>query len=95
MDLKLPPILNSLPCFSVYLQNIQTYFREARTLYTYLLILFALVCCVGSFLNPHRAFVLLYSCTQKQQLELKQLHSDYECLRTQEHHKSRQLEELT
>uniref|UniRef100_A0A3B3UMK4 Kinesin-like protein n=1 Tax=Poecilia latipinna TaxID=48699 RepID=A0A3B3UMK4_9TELE len=32
---------------------------------------------------------------QKQQLELEQLHSDFECLRSREHHKSRQLEELT
>ncbi|KAF7664592.1 hypothetical protein LDENG_00169520 [Lucifuga dentata] len=32
---------------------------------------------------------------QKQQLELEQLHGDFERLRSQEHHKSRQLEELT
>ncbi|XP_045885025.1 kinesin heavy chain isoform X3 [Micropterus dolomieu] len=32
---------------------------------------------------------------QKQQLELEQLHCDFERLRSQEHHKSRQLEELT
>uniref|UniRef100_A0A671YCS6 Kinesin-like protein n=1 Tax=Sparus aurata TaxID=8175 RepID=A0A671YCS6_SPAAU len=37
----------------------------------------------------------LTDCNQKQQLELEQLHCDYECLRSQEHHKSRQLEELT
>ncbi|XP_075881385.1 kinesin heavy chain [Nelusetta ayraudi] len=37
----------------------------------------------------------LSDCNQRQRLELKQLRSDYECLRTQEHHKSRQLEELT
>ncbi|XP_028261718.1 kinesin heavy chain isoform X2 [Parambassis ranga] len=37
----------------------------------------------------------LTDCNQKQQLELEQLHSDFERLRTQEHHKSRQLEELT
>ncbi|XP_072237933.1 kinesin heavy chain isoform X2 [Leuresthes tenuis] len=37
----------------------------------------------------------LSDCNQKQQLELEQLHSDFERLRSQEHHKSRQLEELT
>ncbi|XP_068568469.1 kinesin heavy chain [Cebidichthys violaceus] len=37
----------------------------------------------------------LTDCNQKQQLELEQLHCDFECLRSQEHHKSRQLEELT
>uniref|UniRef100_A0A7N6AKY5 Kinesin-like protein n=1 Tax=Anabas testudineus TaxID=64144 RepID=A0A7N6AKY5_ANATE len=37
----------------------------------------------------------LTDCNQKQQLELEQLHDDYERLRSQEHHKSRQLEELT
>ncbi|XP_022061915.2 kinesin heavy chain isoform X1 [Acanthochromis polyacanthus] len=37
----------------------------------------------------------LTDCNQKQQLELEQLHSDFERLRSQEHHKSRQLEELT
>lgn len=35
------------------------------------------------------------SWNQKQRLELEQLHSDYEHLRTQERHKSRQLEDLT
>uniref|UniRef100_H3CNN1 Kinesin-like protein n=1 Tax=Tetraodon nigroviridis TaxID=99883 RepID=H3CNN1_TETNG len=34
-------------------------------------------------------------CNQKQRLELEQLRSDYEHLRTQERHKSRQLEDLT
>uniref|UniRef100_A0A3Q4B6U6 Kinesin-like protein n=1 Tax=Mola mola TaxID=94237 RepID=A0A3Q4B6U6_MOLML len=34
-------------------------------------------------------------CNQKQQLELEQLHLDFERLRMQEHHKSRQVEELT
>uniref|UniRef100_A0A3Q2TFA5 Kinesin-like protein n=1 Tax=Fundulus heteroclitus TaxID=8078 RepID=A0A3Q2TFA5_FUNHE len=37
----------------------------------------------------------LTDCNQKQQLELEQLHSDFEHLRSREHHKSRQLEELT
>ncbi|KAG7244815.1 hypothetical protein INR49_029834, partial [Caranx melampygus] len=37
----------------------------------------------------------LTDCNQKQQLELEQLHDDFERLRTREHHKSRQLEELT
>ncbi|KAK2861892.1 hypothetical protein Q5P01_001425 [Channa striata] len=37
----------------------------------------------------------LTDCNQKQELELEQLHDDYERLRSQEHHKSRQLEELT
>uniref|UniRef100_M4ATZ6 Kinesin-like protein n=1 Tax=Xiphophorus maculatus TaxID=8083 RepID=M4ATZ6_XIPMA len=37
----------------------------------------------------------LTDCNQKQQLELEQLHGDFECLRSREHHKSRQLEELT
>nr|XP_043879475.1 kinesin heavy chain-like [Solea senegalensis] len=37
----------------------------------------------------------LNDCNQQQQLELEQLHVDFECLRSQEHHKSRQLEELT
>uniref|UniRef100_A0A3P9NQC6 Kinesin-like protein n=1 Tax=Poecilia reticulata TaxID=8081 RepID=A0A3P9NQC6_POERE len=37
----------------------------------------------------------LTDCNQKQQLELEQLHDDFECLRSREHHKSRQLEELT
>ncbi|XP_040889798.1 kinesin heavy chain isoform X3 [Toxotes jaculatrix] len=37
----------------------------------------------------------LTDCNQKQQLELEQLHDDFERLRCQEHHKSRQLEELT
>ncbi|XP_043978864.1 kinesin heavy chain isoform X3 [Gambusia affinis] len=37
----------------------------------------------------------LKDCNQKQQLELEQLHGDFECLRSREHHKSRQLEELT
>ncbi|XP_041639014.1 kinesin heavy chain [Cheilinus undulatus] len=37
----------------------------------------------------------LTDCNQKQQLELEQLHCDFECLRSREHHKSRQLEELT
>ncbi|XP_042361715.1 kinesin heavy chain isoform X2 [Plectropomus leopardus] len=37
----------------------------------------------------------LTDCNQKQQLELEQLHCDFERLRSQEHHKSRQLEELT
>ncbi|KAM9814234.1 kinesin heavy chain [Neosynchiropus ocellatus] len=37
----------------------------------------------------------LTDCNQRQELELEQLHSDFECLRTQEHDKSRQLEELT
>uniref|UniRef100_A0A8C2XGY9 Kinesin-like protein n=1 Tax=Cyclopterus lumpus TaxID=8103 RepID=A0A8C2XGY9_CYCLU len=37
----------------------------------------------------------LTDCNQKQQLELEQLHCDFEHLRSQEHHKSRQLEELT
>ncbi|XP_070699073.1 kinesin heavy chain [Pempheris klunzingeri] len=36
----------------------------------------------------------LTDCNQKQQLELEQLHCDFEHLRSQEHHKSRQLEEL-
>lgn len=35
------------------------------------------------------------SCNQKLELELEQLHGDFEHLRSQEHHKSRQLEELT
>lgn len=35
------------------------------------------------------------SCNQEQRLELEQLRSDYEHLRTQERHKSRQLEDLT
>uniref|UniRef100_UPI0037E73BF8 kinesin heavy chain n=1 Tax=Semicossyphus pulcher TaxID=241346 RepID=UPI0037E73BF8 len=37
----------------------------------------------------------LTDCNQKQQLELEQLHCDFECLRSRERHKSRQLEELT
>ncbi|XP_074498855.1 kinesin heavy chain [Sebastes fasciatus] len=37
----------------------------------------------------------LTDCNQMQQLELEQLHCDFEHLRSQEHHKSRQLEELT
>ncbi|XP_049441862.1 kinesin heavy chain isoform X1 [Epinephelus fuscoguttatus] len=37
----------------------------------------------------------LTDCNQKQHLELEQLHCDFERLRSQEHHKSRQLEELT
>ncbi|KAM4582315.1 kinesin heavy chain isoform 2-T2 [Fundulus diaphanus] len=37
----------------------------------------------------------LTDCNQKQQLELEQLYSDFEQLRSREHHKSRQLEELT
>ncbi|KAM9408178.1 kinesin heavy chain [Pholidichthys leucotaenia] len=37
----------------------------------------------------------LTDCNQKQQLELEQLHYDFERLRSQEHHKNRQLEELT
>uniref|UniRef100_A0A8C9ZYR0 Kinesin-like protein n=1 Tax=Sander lucioperca TaxID=283035 RepID=A0A8C9ZYR0_SANLU len=37
----------------------------------------------------------LTDCNQKQQLELEQLHCDFERLRSQEHHKTRQLEELT
>ncbi|XP_035518782.1 kinesin heavy chain [Morone saxatilis] len=37
----------------------------------------------------------LTDCNQKQHLELKQLHCDFERLKCQEHHKSRQLEELT
>ncbi|XP_012724806.2 kinesin heavy chain isoform X2 [Fundulus heteroclitus] len=37
----------------------------------------------------------LTDCNQKQQLELEQLYSDFEHLRSREHHKSRQLEELT
>uniref|UniRef100_A0A3Q3W9Q6 Kinesin-like protein n=1 Tax=Mola mola TaxID=94237 RepID=A0A3Q3W9Q6_MOLML len=37
----------------------------------------------------------LTDCNQKQQLELEQLHLDFERLRMQEHHKSRQVEELT
>ncbi|TMS19299.1 Kinesin heavy chain isoform 5A [Larimichthys crocea] len=37
----------------------------------------------------------LTDCNQKQQLELEQLHCDFERLRSQERHKSRQLEELT
>ncbi|XP_054472885.1 kinesin heavy chain isoform X2 [Anoplopoma fimbria] len=37
----------------------------------------------------------LTDCNQEQQLELEQLHCDFEYLRSQEHHKSRQLEELT
>ncbi|CAK6952678.1 kinesin heavy chain [Scomber scombrus] len=37
----------------------------------------------------------LTDCNQKQQLELRQLHSNFERLKSQEHHKSRQLEELT
>ncbi|KAM7006042.1 kinesin heavy chain [Tautogolabrus adspersus] len=37
----------------------------------------------------------LTDCNQKQQLELEQLHCDFECLRIRDHHKSRQLEELT
>lgn len=37
----------------------------------------------------------LTDCNQKQHLELEQLHADFEHLRSQEHHKSRQLEELT
>uniref|UniRef100_A0A4W6EBW8 Kinesin-like protein n=1 Tax=Lates calcarifer TaxID=8187 RepID=A0A4W6EBW8_LATCA len=37
----------------------------------------------------------LTDCNQRQQLELEQLHDDFERLRSQEHHKSRQLEELT
>ncbi|XP_063767239.1 kinesin heavy chain isoform X3 [Eleginops maclovinus] len=37
----------------------------------------------------------LTDCNQEQQLELEQLHCDFEHLRIQEHHKSRQLEELT
>ncbi|XP_026022552.1 kinesin heavy chain isoform X4 [Astatotilapia calliptera] len=37
----------------------------------------------------------LTDCNQRQQLELEQLHSDFERLRSREHHKSRQLEELT
>lgn len=36
-----------------------------------------------------------FSCNQKQELELEQLHYDFQHLRSQEHHKSRQLEELT
>lgn len=40
------------------------------------------------------AIVHLFSYNQKQQLELEQLHCDFERLRSQEHHKSRQLEEL-
>ncbi|XP_061687433.1 kinesin heavy chain-like isoform X2 [Syngnathoides biaculeatus] len=37
----------------------------------------------------------LTHCKQKQELELEQLHDDYERLRGRERHKSRQLEELT
>ncbi|XP_013859604.1 kinesin heavy chain isoform 5A [Austrofundulus limnaeus] len=37
----------------------------------------------------------LTDCNQKQQLELEQLHGDFDRLRSQEHQKSRQLEELT
>ncbi|XP_035009050.2 kinesin heavy chain isoform X3 [Hippoglossus stenolepis] len=37
----------------------------------------------------------LTDCNQRLQLELEQLHDDFEHLRGQEHHKSRQLEELT
>ncbi|KAM4741502.1 kinesin heavy chain isoform 2-T2 [Anableps anableps] len=37
----------------------------------------------------------LTDCNQKQKLELEQLHGNFECLRSREHHKSRQLEELT
>ncbi|XP_061582693.1 kinesin heavy chain isoform X1 [Cololabis saira] len=37
----------------------------------------------------------LTDCNQKQQLELDHLHCDFECLRSQDHRKSRQLEELT
>ncbi|KAM9757810.1 kinesin heavy chain isoform 2-T2 [Menidia menidia] len=37
----------------------------------------------------------LTDCNQEQQLELEQLYSDFERLKSQEHHKSRQLEELT
>ncbi|XP_035488494.2 kinesin heavy chain isoform X1 [Scophthalmus maximus] len=37
----------------------------------------------------------LTDCNQQQELELEQLHDDFERLRRQEHHKSRQLEELT
>ncbi|TNM88651.1 hypothetical protein fugu_004905 [Takifugu bimaculatus] len=37
----------------------------------------------------------LTDCNQEQRLELEQLRSDYEHLRTQERHKSRQLEDLT
>lgn len=41
------------------------------------------------------ASIFFFSCNQKQQLELEQLHGDFERLRSQEHQKSRQLEELT
>uniref|UniRef100_A0A8D3CZI0 Kinesin-like protein n=1 Tax=Scophthalmus maximus TaxID=52904 RepID=A0A8D3CZI0_SCOMX len=37
----------------------------------------------------------LTDCNQQQELELEQLHDDFERLRRREHHKSRQLEELT
>uniref|UniRef100_A0AAQ4PB87 Kinesin-like protein n=1 Tax=Gasterosteus aculeatus aculeatus TaxID=481459 RepID=A0AAQ4PB87_GASAC len=47
-------------------------------------------------INEKREIIAdLTDCNQKQQLELEQLHCDFECLRSQEHHKSRQLEELT
>ncbi|TWW61848.1 Kinesin heavy chain isoform 5A [Takifugu flavidus] len=42
-----------------------------------------------------RLAVGLELCNQEQRLELEQLRSDYEHLRTQERHKSRQLEDLT
>lgn len=38
---------------------------------------------------------VLCSCNQKQRLELEQLHGDFEHLRSQEHQKSQQLEDLT
>ncbi|XP_061793748.2 kinesin heavy chain [Nerophis lumbriciformis] len=37
----------------------------------------------------------LTDCNQKQELELEQLHGDFECLLSREHQTSRQLEELT
>lgn len=58
----------------------------------FLVALYLLFVCVNRF-SPR--FLLFFSCNQRQQLELEQLHDDYEHLRSQEHHKSRQLEELT
>uniref|UniRef100_A0A3B4ANS0 Kinesin-like protein n=1 Tax=Periophthalmus magnuspinnatus TaxID=409849 RepID=A0A3B4ANS0_9GOBI len=45
--------------------------------------------------EKQRTIDQLSDCNQKQQLELDQLHEDFEHLKSQEHHKSRQLEELT
>lgn len=57
--------------------------------------LFPFECTEKLWRDPEWAIVLVLSCNQKQQLELEQLHSDFQRLRTQERHKSRQLEELT